>query len=260
MRLLLVAAAAVLTSGALTSAAQSAPVQDDSALVIEARRLIMARLTSFGAGDSAAFHRLIVPGFVHVFDGGFRQSGPALLRNMASDETGIAYAAAGKFTVTEVHVRRVGGMLLIDDVVSLRFNPGVEPVISSQARETNALVRVGGAWRFAQHTETPILALGGHPITAALPDSAALGAFVGDYEWPGGGVDRVTQRGARLYLQDATNARAAPRPLVAAGAEAFYPEGDASGLTIFARDNMGRVTHFFARITGGPLMVARKIR
>ena len=260
MRLLLVAAAVVLTSGPLTSAAQKAPVAVDSALVVEARRLIMARLTSFTGGDSAAFRRLIVPGFVHVFDGGFRQSGSALLRNMASDQTGIAYAAAGKFTVTEVHARRVGGVLLIDDVVSLRFNPGAEPVLSSQSRETNTLVRVGGEWRFAQHSETPILALGGHPVTAAVPDSAALGAFVGDYEWPGGDVDRVTQRGARLYTQDGKNPQAVPHLLVAAGAEAFYPEGDASGLTIFARDTTGRVTHFFARITGGPLMVARKIR
>ena len=259
MRLLLVAAAVVLTSGPLTSAAQTGPVREDSALVVEARRLIMARLTSFAGGDSAAFRRLIVPGFVHVFDGGFRQSGPALLRNMASDQTGIAYARTGKFTVTEVHARRVGAVLLIDDVVSLRFNPGAEPAISSQSRETNTLILVGGEWRFAQHSETPILALGGHPITAAVPDSAALAAFVGDYEWSDG-VDRVTQRGARLYMQDGKNPQAIPRPLVAAGAEAFYPEGDSSGLTVFARDTTGRVTHSFLRITGGPLMIARKVK
>jgi hypothetical protein len=61
-------------------------------------------------------------------------------------------------------------------------------------------------------------------------------------------------------VQDGKNPEAVPRPLVAAGAEAFYPEGDSSGLTVFARDTTGRVTHFFGRITGGPLMVARKIR
>jgi hypothetical protein len=248
----------MFTSAPVTAAAQTTPVADDSALIAEARQLIMARVTSWASGDSAAFRRLIVPGFVHVFDGGFRQSGPALLENMASDQTGIAYAAAGKFTVTEVHARRVGPVLLIDDVVSLRFNPGADTAISSQWRETNALVRVDGRWRFAQHSETPILALRSHPLTAAPPDSAALGAFVGDYEWPGGDVDRVTQRGARLYTQDGKNPRATPRLLVAAGAEAFYPEGDASGLTVFARDATGRVTHFFVRITGGPLMIARK--
>ena len=68
------------------------------------------------------------------------------------------------------------------------------------------------------------------------------------------------QRGARLYGQDAKDPKDPPHPWVAAGAEAFYPEGDASGLTVFARDATGRVTHLFARITGGPLMIARRVR
>lgn len=260
MRLLLIAAAALLTSAPLIGAAQIAPTGDDPVLADEARRLIVARLTTFASGDSAAFHRLIVPGFVHVYDGGWRATGPALLRQMASDRVGAAYAQAGQFTVTEVHARREGPMLLIDDAVSLRLNPGALPELSSRWRETNVLMQVDGQWRFAQHSETPIISLGGHPATAALPDSAALGEFVGDYAWPGGDVERITQRGARLYGQDASNAKEPAHPWVAAGAEAFYPEGDASGLTVFARDNTGRVTHLFARITGGPLMVARKIR
>jgi hypothetical protein len=260
MHLLLIAVA-VLASAPLAAAAQPSPAKDDSALVNEARRLIMARVTSSAGGDTAAFRRLIVPGFVHVYDGGWRQSGPALLRQMASDRTGAAYAKAGQFTVTEVHARRVGPMLLIDNVVTLRFNPGADTAISTRWRETNALVRVGGQWRFAQHSETPILELAGHPITAALPDSAALGAFVGDYEWPGGDIDHITQRGARLYGQDGKDPNGPPpHPWVAAGAEAFYPEGDAAGLTVFARDSTGRVTHAIGRITGGPLLVARKIR
>lgn len=259
MRLMPIAVAAVLMSVPVTGAAQAASAGDDPALAVEAGRLIMARLKSFAGGDSAAFRRLIVPGFVHVYDGGFRQSGPALLRQMASDQTSAAYAATGQFTVTEVHARRVGTMLLVDNLVTLRFNPGEDTALSSRWRETNALVRVGGQWRFAPHSETPILALSGHPITAALPDSAALGAFVGDYQWPGGDIDRITQRGARLYGQDGKNPSGTPHPWVAAGAEAFYPEGDASGLTVFARDTTGRVTHLIARITGGPLMVARKI-
>lgn len=260
MRLLLIAAAALLTSAPLIGAAQLAPTGDDPVLADEARRLIMARLTIFASGDSAAFRRLIVPGFVHVFDSGWRATGAALLRQMARDSVGVAYAKAGQFTVTEVHARREGPMLLIDDAVSLRFNPGAVPELSSRWRETNVLMQVDGQWRFAQHSETPMLSLGGHPITAALPDSAALGEFVGDYAWPGGDVERITQRGARLYGQDANNAQEPAHPWVAAGAEAFYPEGDSSGLTVFARDSTGRVTHLFARITGGPLMVARKIR
>jgi hypothetical protein len=244
-----------------TGAAQTALSRDDSALAVEAGRLILARLTSFAGGDSAAFHRLIFPGFVHVYDGGFRQSGPALLRQMASDQTGREYAAAGKFSVSEVHARRVGPMLLVDNVVTFRFNPGIEPAITSRSRETNALVRVGGQWLFTQHSETPILALSGHPVNAALPDSAALGDYVGDYEWgPGGEIDRVTQRGARLYGEDGKHPGGPRHLLVPAGAEAFYPEGDGSGLTVFARDSTGRVTHAFLRITGGPLLVARKIR
>jgi hypothetical protein len=166
----------------------------------------------------------------------------------------------GQFTVTEVHARREGPVLLVDDVVALRFNPGAVPELSSRWRETNVLVRVDGQWRFAQHSETPILSFGGHPATAALPDSAALGEFVGDYEWPGGDVERITQRGARLYGQDPKRPEESPHPWVAAGAEAFYPENDGSGLTVFARDSTGRVTHAIGRITGGPLMVARKIR
>jgi len=260
VRLLLIAIAALLTSVSLAEAQAVAAAKNDSALVDEARGLVLARLTSFAAGDSAAFHRLIAPGFVHVYDGGWRSTGEALLRRMASDQVSAAYAQTGRFTVTEVHARLEGSTMLIDDAVSLRFNPGAVPELSSRWRETNVLVRVDGQWRFAQHSETPILSLGGHPVTAALPDSAALGDFVGDYAWPGGDLERITQRGARLYGQDAKDSKDPPHPWVAAGAEAFYPEGDASGLTVFARDGTGRVTHLIARITGGPLMVARRVR
>ena len=93
---------------------------------------------------------------------------------------------------------------------------------------------------------------------AAAPDSAALGEFVGDYEsWPGL-VDRITQRGAGLYAQDRDHQEWAGR-LIAAGAEAFYPEDDSAALMVFVRDTTGHVTHFITRLTGGPLIVARKI-
>jgi hypothetical protein len=260
VRLLLIALPALLTSVSVTGAAQRATAGNDSLLADEARGLVMARLTAFAGGDSAAFHRLIVPGFVHVYDGGWRETGDVLLRKMASDRVGAEYARTGRFTVTEVHARVEGSTMLIDDAVSLRFNPGAVPEFSSRWRETNVLVRVDGKWRFAQHSETPILSLGGHPVTAALPDSATLRDFVGDYAWPGGDLERITQRGARLYGQDAKDPKDPPHAWVAAGAEAFYPEGDASGLTVFARDATGRVTHLFARITGGPLMIARRVR
>ncbi|MEO6528953.1 MAG: hypothetical protein ABIP93_20210, partial [Gemmatimonadaceae bacterium] len=115
-------------------------------------------------------------------------------------------------------------------------------------------------WLFVQHSETPIVALGGYPVAAPVPDSASLAAFVGDYEWWPGFVDRITERGGRLFGQDPDHTEEPPHPFVAAGGEAFYPDNDSSGLTVFARDTSGRVTGYYPRVAGGPLIVARKIR
>ena len=48
--------------------------------------------------------------------------------------------------------------------------------------------------------------------------------------------------------------------LVAAGAEAFYPEDDSGALMVFVRDTTGRVANYIARTAGGPLIIARRIR
>jgi hypothetical protein len=159
-----------------------------------------------------------------------------------------------------VQVRRAGTVLLTDALVTQRMRvAGVDHV--SRWRESNALVRAGGRWRIAQHSATPMAALAEFPVApSAIPDSATLADFVGDYEgWPGV-VDRITQRGARLFIQDPARPNDPPYPLVAAGAEAFYPLDDSLGLLVFARDATGRVTHYVTRNEGGPVVVARKIR
>jgi len=260
MRLLLIAAASVLAGVPLAARAQTAPAPArDSVLANDLRGLIMTRLASVARGDSAAYHRLIDPAYVNENEGGFRQSGPALLRAVAANRPDSANPTVPpQYTVTEVHTRPVGPLLLVDALVTQQFHVGAG-VLPSRWRETNALVRVGGQWRFAQHSETPIVGLGGYPA-AATPDSAALAAFVGDYEWWPGFVDRVTQRGAQLYGEDPDHPEEPPHPLVAAGAEAFYPDGDSSGLAVFARDATGRVTHYVTRVAGGPVVVARKVR
>ena len=130
---------------------------------------------------------------------------------------------------------------------------------TSRARETNVLVRVNGRWRFAQHSDTPVMALGDYPVAAA-PDSATLGEFVGDYEGWLGAFDRVTQRGSELYLQDPDHKESGAVKLVAAGAEAFYPENESVALMVFVRDTTGRVSHYITRMAGGPLLIARKVR
>jgi hypothetical protein len=83
MRLLFLAALSLAYMPIAAAAQTSPPPTQDSALVEEVRRLIAARVTSDVGGDSAAFHRLIVPGYVHVNDSavagparnGFRLSG-----------------------------------------------------------------------------------------------------------------------------------------------------------------------------------------
>ena len=257
MRLLLIVLS-LLIQMPLTAAAQSA-LPPDSALTAEVRRLITARVASAVAGDSAALHRLLAPGYVHVNDSGNRHTSQGLLRFVGGrrPEPGTA-ASAWKVSVTRVEVRRVGAVLLADAYVTLEARVGTGGV-SSRLRDMNVLIRDGGQWRFAQHSETPVEALGDFRV-AAPPDSVALEEFVGDFEsWPGL-VDRITQRGAGLYVQNPDHPEWGIGRLIAAGAEAFYPEDDSAALMVFVRDTAGRVTHFITRLTGGPLIVARKIR
>ncbi|MEO6528685.1 MAG: nuclear transport factor 2 family protein, partial [Gemmatimonadaceae bacterium] len=183
-RVLHVAAFVALAGAPRVAAGQSesASVQS-AALAEEVRLLIEARLTSFAKGDSAAFHRMIVPGFVHVYDSGWPGSGPKLLQYVARQRSDSANAkVAPVYTVTEVQARREGQVLLAHALVTQQFHVGTR-TLASQWRETNALIRSRDHWLFVQHSETPIVALGGYPVAAPVPDSASLAAFVGDYEW-----------------------------------------------------------------------------
>ena len=257
---LLVLTAAFLCHVPRASAGQSAPLtKRDAALVAEVGHLIEARVTSALAGDSAAVDRLLAPGYVHVNDSGNRQTGESWLKFVGSQRPAPGSAPPiYHVSVTRVVVRRVGEVLLADALVTAETSVGTG-VVSSRMRDLNALVRIAGQWRFAQHSETPVEALGSYPVQDA-PDSAALGEFVGDYQsWPGL-VDRITQRGARLYDEDPAHPEWGSGPLVAAGAEAFYPSDDSAALMVFVRDGAGRVTHFISRLAGGPLLIARKIR
>jgi hypothetical protein len=259
MRLLLIAAALLthLPRAAVAQSAVSPPTE--SALAGEVRRLITARIASALAGDSTALHRLLAPGYVHVNENGNRQTAEPLLRYVGGNRPPPGTTPpAWQVTVTRAEARRVGAVLLADAHVTIETRVGAG-VVSMRSRDMNVLVRHGGQWRFAQHSETPVEALGDYPVVAA-PDSAELGAFVGDYEsWPGL-VDRITQRGAGLYVQDPDHPEWGAGRLVPAGAEAFYPEDDSAALMMFARDATGRVTHFISRFAGGPLIIARKVR
>lgn len=257
MRLLCIVAS-LLTQLPLAAASQ-ATARPDSALIGEVTRVITARVTNAVNGDSAALRQLLAPGYVHVNDSGNRQTAEAFLRFVGSRSPAPGTAGmAWQVAVSRVEVRRVGAVVLADAYVTLETRVG-SGVASGRTRDMNVLVRHGGRWRFAQHSETPVEALGSYPVSSA-PDSAALGEFIGDYEsWPGL-VDRITQRGARLYAQDPDHPEWGAGRLVAAGAEAFYPEDDSAALMVFVRDVTGHVTHFITRLTGGPLVVARKIR
>lgn len=248
-----IVAGLVLAAVPRTSAAQRAlPPARDSVLVGQMRRLIQERVESYVAGDSAKYAALIAPGYVHVNDGGTEWTREHTLTVVAGNRPDAA-TPPYRATVDEVIVRRVGTVVLADALVTLHIGSGAATAIN-RWRDVNAIVRVGNAWKFAHHSETPRLRLSEFPVVTA-PDSAALGEFVGDYEWLPGLVERVTQRGGRLYLQDAAHPDWGTQPLIAAGAEAFYPEDDPGALRVFVRDRTGRVTHYIARFAGGPLII-----
>jgi hypothetical protein len=243
---------------ALAAAQQttSLPAQD-SALIGEVRRLIAVRTESYLNGKSAVFRDLIAPGYIHVNDSGARWKSEHLLRVVENNQP-VPATPPYQVTVTDVEVRRAGSVVLADALVTLQIGSGAATT-SSRWRDMNTLVRLRSGWKFAQHSETPVEALGGYPVVAA-PDSAALSAFVGDYEWLPGLVERITQRGARLYLQEPAHPEIGELPLIAAGAEAFYPNDDSASLRVFVRDSTGRVTHYIARMAGGPVIIGRRIR
>jgi hypothetical protein len=257
MRILILAALALAMAPRASAGQRAAPPAQDSVLVGEVRRLIEERVESYNAGDSAKFAALIAPGYVHVNDSGTHWSAEHTLRVVAMNRPDAA-TPAYRATVDEVVVRRVGDVVLADALVTLHIGSGAATALN-RWRDVNGIVRVGNAWKFAQHSETPTLRLAEYPVVAA-PDSAALGEFVGDYEWLPGLVERITQRGGRLYLQDAAHPEWGTQPLIAAGAEAFYPDDDPGALRVFVRDRTGRVTRYIARFAGGPLIIAQRRR
>jgi hypothetical protein len=209
--------------------------------------------------DTAALQRLITPNFVHVGDSGYRQTGSTLLRYLGSQHPDPFLAMT--VTVTQVEVQRLGNVLLADALVTVKLiAPAAAAAgLSSQWRDMNTLVRENGRWRFAQHSETPVAALGGYPVYAA-PDSAALGAFVGDWEGFPGTFERITQRGSRLYIFEPDHPEIGTKQLIAAGSVAFYPENESQMLMVFVRDSTARFTHYIARMAGGPLIISRRLR
>lgn len=249
---------ALSLAAALPASAQprAATATQDSALASDVRRLIEARTMSYLLGDSATYHALIAPGYVRVNDSGSRWSAEHTLEvvgRFTPDSSTPAYRPE----VTQLTVRRVGAVLLADALVTLHIGSGAAATIN-RTRDASVLVRVGNAWKFAQHSETPFLRLNEYAVASAL-DSATLGDFVGDYESLPGLVEHVVQRGARLYLQDPSDPAQGSLPLIAAGAEAFYPEDDPGALRVFVRDRTGRVTHYITRMTGGPVVIARRV-
>ena len=259
MRLLLLSVLSLPYMPFTAAAQRSAPAAQASALAAEVRRLIAARVTSGFNADTAALHRLITPDFVNVEDSGWRSTGSEILGRLGREHADPLLA--NTVTVTQVNVRRVGSVLLADALVTVKMiAPAAAAAgLSSQWRDMNTLIRDNGRWRFAQHSETPVAALGSYAVADA-PDSAALGAFVGDWEGFPGTYERITQRGSRLYIHEPDHPEIPTKQLIAAGSVAFYPENESQGLMVYVRDTTGRFTHRIGRMSGGPLIISRRLR
>lgn len=261
MRLLLRTFLSLAVTPLVAATQTPVPLVRDTALIEEVRRLIAARVMSTSASDpdTAALHRLITPNFVHLGDSGYRQTASTLLQYVGGQKPDPLQAIM--VAVTQVEVQRLGNVLLADALVTVKLiAPAAAAAgLSGQWRDMNTLVRDNGRWRFAQHSETPVAALGSYPVQAA-PDSASLGAFVGDFEGFPGVIDHITQRGSRLYIEEKDHPEMGVKHLVAAGAEAFYPENESQMLMVFVRDTTGRVTHYIARAAGGPLIISKRLR
>ena len=105
MRLLFLAALSLARMPYAAAAQIAPPAAQGSALVDEVRRLIAARVTSTVDGDTAALHRLIAPGYVHVEDAGARMTASALLQFIGDSRVFLAALPAHQVTVTQVKVR-----------------------------------------------------------------------------------------------------------------------------------------------------------
>jgi ketosteroid isomerase-like protein len=209
------------------------------------RQLISARLGAYDRGDSVAYRQLLADDFVHVDDRGVRRTGAEVIARVGGNS-----GTPNRHEVGKVHFRRFGNIAVVDAEVVEYFRLGPREM-SARAHETDVFVQRGNRWVFLQHAETPTLSL----PTPVEPDVASLEQYVGRYEWWPGYAERISRKGAALYVQVPGES---PTMLYPASRESFFVAGEPS-LMVFVRDPSGRVTDYLVHFPDGQVFRARKV-
>ena len=229
---------------ATAATAQASSPDDTSAAFF--RQLIIARLSTSVAGDTAAYRRFLDPAAVYVNDDGTRESADQHVKHI-----GARGPSKSTYKVDSVHVFRTGEFAMVD-YAAIEHIPYGPRGLDFPGRIMDTFVRRNGRWFVLGHAET-------HATTSPEPmtlSPAALDEFVGRYEWWPGYVDTWTRDGNQL-LDRAPGDKEATRN-IAAAPDAFYEAGDAS-LLVFMRDKSGRVVGYLLHWPDGQVTVARKI-
>jgi ketosteroid isomerase-like protein len=209
------------------------------------RQLFAGRLAAFDRGDSSAYRKLLADDFVHVDDRGVRRTVAQVISRVVRNS-----GTQNRHEVGELHFRRFGEIAVVDAEVVEYFRLGPREM-SARAHETDVFVQRGNRWLFLQHAETPTVAL---PIPVE-PDLASLDQYVGRYEWWPGYAEKISRKGAALYVQVPGES---PTMLYPASRESFFAGGEPS-LIVFVRDPKGRVTHYLVHFPDGQVFRARKV-
>lgn len=232
-------AAAVI---ALSIAFSSVSAADPSDALF--RDLILQRVKAHSRGDLAAYRRLLDKDFVHIDDAGNRR--------VAAEMSEIAQANDSEWVLGKSHTRLVSPTLAVVDcevTELLKFGPRR---LQMPLHEMDIFILRSGKWLFLEHAET-------HALDQPKPISLSqdqFNDFVGFYEWWPGYQETISLHDNRLYVQ--ATGDTAPTPMLAAGADAFFVQGDAS-LSVFVRGSDGKVSKELTHFPDGKVVIARKV-